>query len=88
MRDVKRLSELEKATAPKPVINPSELLTKREWEILQELAYGHSNEVISKSMYLSDRTVKNYVSSILKKLEAEHRTQAVVIAIKNNWVKI
>ncbi|MDF2067822.1 response regulator transcription factor [Bacillus sp. Cr_A10] len=88
MLDVRRLSDLEEASSPKPIFQPPELLIPREWEILQQLAFGHNNETISKNMFLSVNSIKNYVSNILNKLGAEHRTQAVVLAIKNNWVLV
>ncbi len=57
-----------------------EALSDREHEILQLLAEGHSNRSIADQLYLAEGTVKNNVSSILAKLHAANRTQAVRIA--------
>ncbi|WP_067839502.1 response regulator transcription factor [Amphibacillus sediminis] len=65
---------------------PIELLSKREWEVLQLLVKGYSNMRIANELYLSDKTVKNYVSSILHKLEVPDRTNAVLTALKKQWV--
>lgn len=63
-------------------------LTPREKEVLQLMAEGKSNKGIGDYLYISEKTVKNHVSSILQKLVVNDRTQAVVISIKNGWVKI
>ena len=63
-------------------------LTRREFEVLRLLAEGKSNKSIGEKLYISEKTVKNHVSSILQKMEVEDRTQAVIIAIKNGWVTI
>lgn len=68
--------------------NPTHLLSKRECEILQLLAFGNSNKAIGETIYISEKTVKNHVSSILSKMKVNDRTQAVVKAIKNGWVKL
>lgn len=65
-----------------------ETLTRREREVLQLMAEGKSNRAIGESLFISEKTVKNHVSSILQKLSVQDRTQAVVISIKNGWVKL
>ena len=65
-----------------------ESLTKRELQVLKELAIGKFNRDIAKEMEISERTVKNHISSILKKLDVTDRTQAAVFAIKNDLIKI
>lgn len=67
---------------------PLHLLTKRECEVLQLLADGQSNRMIGKTLYISEKTVKNHVSNILQKMNVNDRTQAVVEAIKKGWVKV
>jgi DNA-binding NarL/FixJ family response regulator len=57
-----------------------EPLTEREREVLVLLAQGHSNREIAASLVLAEGTVKNHVSNILSKLQAENRTQAADIA--------
>ncbi len=67
---------------------PYHLLTKRECEVLQLMAEGRSNRTIGEILYISEKTVKNHVSNILHKMKVQDRTQAVVEAIKNGWVRI
>lgn len=63
-------------------------LTKREIEILKQVANGMFNKEIATSLNISERTVKNHMSNIFKKIEVADRTQAAVFAIKNNLVNI
>jgi DNA-binding NarL/FixJ family response regulator len=63
-----------------PHATPIEPLTEREREVLVLLAQGHSNREIAASLVLAEGTVKNHVSNILSKLQAENRTQAADIA--------
>lgn len=55
-------------------------LTQREHDVLVKMAEGLSNQEIAQQLFLSESTVKTHVSSILFKLEAKRRTQAVQIA--------
>lgn len=70
------------------VVRPYHLLTRREYEVLTMLANGKSNRAIGESLIISDKTVKNHISSILKKMKVNDRTQAVLAAIKNGWVEV
>ena len=63
-------------------------LTKREVEVLIEVAKGNFNRDIALNLNISERTVKNHMVSIFKKIDVADRTQAAVFAIKNNLVKI
>ena len=63
-------------------------LTKREIEVLIEVAKGNFNRDIALHLNISERTVKNHMVSIFKKIDVADRTQAAVFAIKNNLVKI
>ena len=65
-----------------------EQLTKREREVLIQVASGMFNKEIADSLLISERTVKNHISSIFKKIEVSDRTQAAVFAIRNNLIKI
>lgn len=65
-----------------------ENLTKRELEVLKLLAVGMYNKEIAEKLNISERTVKNHVSNIFKKLEVTDRTQAAVFAIRNNLIQI
>ncbi|MCT2534614.1 response regulator transcription factor [Aquibacillus koreensis] len=67
---------------------PCDMFTNREWEVIELLVKGYSNEKIGKHLFISDKTVKNYVNSILKKLQLPDRTNVVLHAIKNNWFYI
>ncbi len=63
-------------------------LTRRELEVLILVASGMFNKEIAEEMKISERTVKNHISSIFKKIDVADRTQAAVFAIKNNLVEI
>ena len=63
-------------------------LTKRELEVLIEVANGLFNKEIATSLNISERTVKNHISNIFKKIDVSDRTQAAVFAIKNNLIKL
>jgi len=60
----------------------SKKLTERELEVLGLVSKGKSNKEVAKLLFVSDNTVKMHVKNILAKLEANDRTQAVVIAIQ------
>ena len=61
-------------------------LTAREHEVLELMARGMGNPEIARALYLSEHTVKNYVSSILTKLQVENRIQAAVRAVRTGIV--
>ena len=63
-------------------------LTNRELEVLKLIANGLFNKEIASSLGISERTVKNHVSNIFKKILVSDRTQAAVFAIRNNLVDI
>ena len=63
-------------------------LTKRELEILKLIAQGLFNKEIAAMLNISERTVKNHISNIFKKIDVSDRTQAAVFAIKNGIVEI
>jgi len=63
-------------------------VTSREQEILNYMAKGYLNKQIALALDISEQTVKNHVTSILRKLNANARTQAVVEAIKHGLVTI
>ncbi|MBK0348356.1 response regulator transcription factor [Aerococcaceae bacterium zg-ZJ1578] len=61
-------------------------LTEQERLLLKQVALGLSNKDIAQKMFLSNGTVRNYMSTILLKLEATNRIEAVKIAEKNGWI--
>lgn len=63
-------------------------LTPRETEILNYIAQGYLNKQIAIKLSISEQTIKNYVTSILRKLNANARTEAVVVAIKRGLISI
>lgn len=65
-----------------------ESLTKRELEVLIQVANGMFNKEIATYLNISERTVKNHISNIFKKIEVSDRTQAAVFAIKNDLIKL
>ena len=64
-----------------------DMLTAREQEILQLLADGMSNQDVASKLFISQETVKSHVRHILTKLEADTRTQAVAIALRESIIK-
>ena len=63
-------------------------LTPREMEILNYIAQGYLNKQIAAELDISEQTIKNHVTSILRKLNANARTEAVVIAIKQGLISL
>ena len=68
-----------------PIFAP---LSPREVEILDNIAKGMTNKQVAYALTISEQTVKNHMSSILRKLSVNDRTQAVVYAMKQGWIKI
>lgn len=69
----------------KPLIAP---LSPREIEILDQISRGNSNKQIARNLSISDQTVKNHITSILKKLAVNDRTEAVVFSLRQGWIRI
>ena len=61
-------------------------LTSRETEILTYIANGNSNKQLAHTLQISEQTIKNHVSNILRKLNANDRAHAVVLAIRYGWI--
>ena len=76
---------LTNTTVEKPVSFDAEKwgLTPREVELIQQVAQGLSNKEIAQTLFLSEGTVKNNISTILSKLELRDRTQLVIFAYEN-----
>ena len=68
-----------------PIFAP---LSPREVQILDNIAQGMTNKQVAYALTISEQTVKNHMSSILRKLSVNDRTQAVVYAMRQGWIKI
>lgn len=68
--------------------SPFHPLSEREMEVLNCIVRGMSNKEIANLLGISHQTVKNHITSILRKFNVEDRTQAVVYALKRGWVKL
>jgi DNA-binding NarL/FixJ family response regulator len=82
---LQQFQELSSRSEAEAFISP---LTPREIEILQYIAQGYLNKQIAAELGISEQTIKNHVTSILRKLNANARTEAVVVAIKQGLIKI
>jgi two-component system response regulator DegU len=70
---------------PKGVkLKPENELTIREFEVLTLIAEGHNNKEIADELFISEKTVKNHVSNIFRKINVSDRTQAAIYAFRNN----
>ncbi|MFL5652592.1 MAG: LuxR C-terminal-related transcriptional regulator [Ktedonobacteraceae bacterium] len=85
LKSFRELAVEEETSSTKDLYSP---LSSREVEILDYIARGNSNKEIAKSLKISDQTVKNHITSILKKLSVNDRTAAVVHALKHGWIKM
>jgi DNA-binding NarL/FixJ family response regulator len=68
-----------------PIFAP---LSPREVEILDNIAQGMTNKQVAYALSISEQTVKNHMSSILRKLAVNDRTQAVVYAMRQGWIRM
>lgn len=68
--------------------SPFHPLSDREMEVVELMVEGKSNKEIAMQLEISHQTVKNHITSILRKFAVEDRTQAVVYALKRGWVKL
>ena len=70
--------------AAAPIFAP---LSPREAEILDHIAQGMANKEVAFALSISEQTVKNHMSSVLRKLAVNDRTQAVVYAVRQGWIR-
>ncbi|MBL6966648.1 MAG: response regulator transcription factor [Anaerolineales bacterium] len=82
----KLLAQITSQPVPKSTTIASDL-SEREMDILHLLARGLTNAEIAEKLFLTKGTIRNYVSSILSKLEVEDRTQAAILAIRYGLVE-
>lgn len=81
----KLYSMAESGEVPEQVCAP---LTGREMEVLQCVSQGMSNKEISRHLNISEQTVKNHMSAVLRKLSVDDRTQAAMYAVRHGWVRV
>lgn len=81
------IKEFNRVTTDEEKNKEERLLTKREIEVLELIAEGMLNKEIAAKLYISEKTVKNHVSNIFKKLNVSDRTQAAIYAFKHNIKK-
>lgn len=84
-RVLQQFRELASAADFQPFLAP---LTPREMEVLDLIAKGSSNKEIARILKISDQTVKNHITSILRKLNVNDRTEAVVYALRHGWIRV
>lgn len=80
--------EISEQTVETPVASTRGKVSKREMDVLLLVKDGLRNPEIAAQLGLSTKTVENHVRSILQKLGAKNRTEAVVIALKNSIIEI
>ena len=81
----RNLSDQAAAHADREIFSP---LTPRELGVLDAAAHGQSNKEIARALSISDQTVKNHMTAILRKLAVNDRTQAVIQALRHGWLKL
>lgn len=89
-RDLWLEQQIEESTGPYMIDTEGHYipLSPREMEILEHVTLGMINKEIANKLGISQQTVKNHMTSILKKLNVKDRTQAAVTALRRGWVRI
>lgn len=63
-------------------------LSVREIEVLTLVSHGYTNKEVAGKLFISEKTVKNHITNIFQKLDVKDRTEAVVLAMKKNLIKV
>lgn len=84
-RDASLLGRIATEDLATPAFAP---LSDREAQILRAIAEGKTNREVAEALSITEQTVKNHVTSILRKLAVNDRTQAVLYALKKSWISI
>jgi DNA-binding NarL/FixJ family response regulator len=82
----KIFGEINRLSRSRRVKEDWETLTEREMDVLKLISQGRSNKEIAKNLNISEKTVKNHITNIFRKLQVDDRTQAVLFAIKHRLV--
>jgi DNA-binding NarL/FixJ family response regulator len=82
------LGEYNRLSMPVRKDDEISMLTEREKEVLSLIAQGESNKSIAHKLFISEKTVKNHITSIFRKLKVADRTQAAIFAIKKRMVEV
>jgi two-component system, NarL family, nitrate/nitrite response regulator NarL len=77
------LHQMQRKSTEKPAQRPEVELTHREEQILNEVSVGLTNKEIARKLTLSEKTVKHYMTSVLQKLQARNRVEAVIAHMKH-----
>jgi DNA-binding NarL/FixJ family response regulator len=64
----------------------AEILTRRDLEILEQVARGKADKEIARHLGISERTVRHHLTQIFQKLQVRSRTEAVWVALRNGWI--
>ncbi|MGT2865726.1 response regulator transcription factor [Streptococcus fryi] len=89
MSTIHKVLEGQKEYSPElmeTIVNPTNPLSQREQEVLRLVAKGLSNQAIAQEVFLSNGTVRNYLTSIFTKLKVQNRTEAVRVANDKGWL--
>jgi DNA-binding NarL/FixJ family response regulator len=73
---------------PEPGTAARRDLTRRERQVLEQAALGMSNRQIGEALGIAEQTVKNHLSSAMRKLSLHDRTRAVVVALGRGWIRV
>jgi DNA-binding NarL/FixJ family response regulator len=82
------LAEMRAGPSDKPAEPPPVQLSAREFEVLDCLVMGYSNREIAERLFITEQTVKNHITAILRKLRVDDRVAALRYAIANGWAEI
>jgi len=84
----RQVLQLFQTFALKDMENVMTPLSHREMEVLKYVAEGNPNKRIANALNISEQTIKNHITSIMRKLNANDRTHAVVLALRNGWLSL
>jgi DNA-binding NarL/FixJ family response regulator len=82
------LGEFRSLSEGQPVGEPEVSLSPREMEVLDCLVMGHSNKEIGDALFITEQTVKNHMTSVLRKLAVDDRVAALRYAVAKGWAEI